>query len=246
MNKNCHKMESIIPDDVLAKIAVDYGTVTELWALSRTCKSLYKALNKRMYSLAKERVFKRMKEIYPVPEGDLRTIFPVMQGATDYVITGSLVWSSLIGARWKYQYIDIFYNKNKNIVHDVYNTGRLLADTHAAEYGYQQFTYTSSIYPGIGHMIQIWGNITVDRVKELVNVIAIGGHVTLEEKLEEFDIVGCSSSFNDRELFIPCPAETLFGVTRTRPMVDPSDEFSCDKRKSRINKYERRGIYFID
>jgi hypothetical protein len=243
--KNNKKLDYINLSTDIIKLLFNYYSITEIWALSRTCKYFYKMINSMIYSLFKPRLLKRMNEI--IEFKNILDFFQLPINITTYVITGSIVLSTLLGEKWsgsmyassllnmnKNQDIDCFYTtSDDNVYETLSNMNNNVFSVNGLEYELQSGTYNDgfllcSLYKN---------NDDIDRIKLIDFVLC---SETIMNTLNDFDIVACSSYYNNKELYIPKPFETLFKRSEIQ-----------NKDYKRIQKYEDRGFilyskeYFI-
>lgn len=228
-----------LPSEIINIVAL-YVSTTEHWSMSRSCRYLYSVLNKKIYGLFKKRFedeIEKRQDHYGFKIEDL--LFFV--NCQEYVFTGSLVWSTLLGEEWENQDIDIFgkkpagriglhlaslnvFNQSINRMRNVTNTQLHFKYVNGAAYYDDLYSLSSSPGP---HNVSV-------KILDIVMCVD-----QIKDKIENFDMIGCMSTFDDKWLTILKPHDTLFKRTGL------ADHYDVNKTPARILKYESRGVQVL-
>jgi len=237
-----------LPPDIIRRI-LEYGTTTESWSISRCNKQLYATANPLIYPLFHAALNKRMLEISPVI--DPRKFLP---GSIikDFAITGSIVWSTLLGEKWDDQDIDIFFASDRasmdRIIREI--DIPVLHNFKNVQIGQYRFSLRPRYYGNIAkHCIGVYREFCTNHRWNHVKVMDLvlcekwddEGTQDIECKLTGFDYIGCSSNLRNGVLEIPDPWDTLFKRTRVRKGTRIVGN-TYDRRE----KYNGRGITLVD
>lgn len=224
-----------IPRDVWLQ-CFRYLKFTDIYSLTITCKALKTNQTNNFVRIVKERMQERAHEIFPPMKDGL-----FIQKDHPFAYTGSLLWSVLLGERWKDQDVDVIACGNTELVrnfepeyyqfHEHYFPALSRAYDELSMNGFERDASRTTIS-------------TFDNeydAKQTHSVDIIWAPESFKHTVDRFDIIGCMSYLtNTGELYIPSPMETLFKQTRVGCTVS-----SEDSRLTRYYKYTGRGIEFL-
>ncbi len=242
------KIQDMVTDNLL--IVVEYGSISEMWNLSRTCKNLYAGLNCHIFNVFKQRLDKRVNTIIPgVTSKDL-----ILKDAHECAISGSIVLSTLLGVEWKDQDIDIYWNCGVENLPDVDKEDfmftaqdrevQLLIDKERLHFikkaigplpNVEMYLRAISRYgTGPQHVVGSTGSYSTWRM------VLDYTHIkqTVEEFTSRFDLSACQSYFDGKVLKIALPELTLNRISTFQHYP------RAERVEERFEKYFNRGILF--
>jgi len=219
-----------LPPDVHCQHILKYFTVADCWAISRTCKEMYAHMNKEIFGLFKKHFNsdERSEQI------EIVNYFISITPPPRYVFTGSSVWSTLLGVRWVGQDIDVFVECSPMGMSDIRHKREIFIK------GKRYFSTGCRRIPELFYgecLYIVQGGPLFTKIADIVWC----KNNSIENVLDNFDIVGCGCYFDDKVLFIPNPSDTLLKVSVAKKQPNTSEEVF----KNRLIKYRQRGIKIL-
>lgn len=212
----------ILPSDTVIHLTA-YLTFADCWSLSRSSRGMYDELNRRLYSIGEKAINDRIMGMIGLVSEEIVPRLIVDHHLIEWAITGSIVWSSLLGEVWEGQDIDMVITKNSGWRPPAFKDaeGTHFLETHR----YDVRGHGTFRIPILG-IDMIWG-------------------YSITKPINHFDIEGCKCYLHDHKLYVRRPSETLCKVTRANwvlRLTGGGDHVYPRVNKARLDKYIDRGI----
>lgn len=241
-----------ISEDIYFMIFTNYNlSIVDAWNLSLTCKCQRKIFNNLVIKIFKFHLLNRLKSkskkltIEKIFNNKHNGIYDgINYDVKDIVITGSTLWSILLNEEWENSDIDIFVGANidkDKQFYGIYDSsiskfGKLLGykllNTFVDDSKIKNWKISSGVL-----MYESCVTKLINKSGEKLFDIVIHNINNLYQKINQFDIVGCSCYYNGKELYISNPKETLNKKSFiNESLINPN----------RILKYMNRGIIFTN
>jgi hypothetical protein len=275
------KSEIILPEEIWVNV-LEYLPFASIYELGQTNKFYRERLFLKhgiriLNSQVEKNVAKVLRRIARQSHGsivresfygmnlqDLRQFVPFY---TRSYLTGSLLWSTLLGVDWDEgnQDIDIIGEVMPEVVESSLLPGarnptvlNILtpASSSKLQAKAKAFMSSSRVTPEVyfscstdrtyfNHSVIRWYDRCACSMDRTICDFLVCLPGTLENRVSDFDLYGCMSTFDGKVLRVAFPQDTLRGRTRInrtyREVAGSTDRSSYD----RIKNYAKRGIKFI-
>jgi hypothetical protein len=277
------KSESILPEEIWANI-LEYLPFASIYEFGQTNKfnreRLFLKHSIRILNAQVEKnVTKVLRRIARQSHGSIvqeRFLAMNFQALRQFIpfytrsyLTGSLLWSTLLGVDWDEdnQDIDIIGEVMPEVIENSLLPGardptvlKILSRSSSSKLQTKTKAFLSSsrVTPDVyfsssiltdrsnfNHSVIKWYDYCACSLDRTICDFLVCLPGTLENRVSDFDLYGCMSTFDGKVLRVTFPQDTLRGRTRINRTYKEVAGLPNRSSHDRIKKYAKRGVKFI-